>query len=298
LKLLKNEYQHKMIKVNFFIAGAPKAGTTSLYEYLDQHPQVGMSSIKEPNYFSSEELKKQSLYYKDVILNTLSEYEALFSNEKNKLILGEASVSYLFYPSVPAKIYAYNPDAKIIIMLRNPALRAFSHWQMDERLGFVNQSIEDIFYNKESENNQLYFQQYIQLGNYFEQVTRYINQFGRNNVMLIIQDEFKANAEQVLNELYTFLEIDSIHISAEKQHNTAKSFKNPILASLYTNQTLRKVAKSLMPGNLSDKLLNNITQPDTRRMSDDFRKKVSVYYKQDIQQLENLIGKDLSNWYK
>src|SRR5689334_14600377 len=101
---------------NFFIVGAPKAGTTSLYHYLKQHPEVYMSPVKEPNYFSYEETVKQNLYHKEKGVGTFEEYSKLFAsaNGRHKAI-GEASVSYLFYASVPEKIKKAVPHAKIVI---------------------------------------------------------------------------------------------------------------------------------------------------------------------------------------
>src|SRR5882672_9220913 len=113
---------------NFFIVGAPKAGTTSLYYYLSHHPEVFMSPVKEPNFFSYDETVKQNLYHKEKGVGKFEEYRQLFasSNGHHKAI-GEASVSYLFYPSVPQRIHELVPKAKIIISLRNPVERAYSH---------------------------------------------------------------------------------------------------------------------------------------------------------------------------
>src|SRR5882672_7527464 len=97
---------------NFFIVGAPKAGTTSLYFYLQRHPEVFMSPVKEPNFFSYDETIKQNLYHKEKGVGKLEDYRKLFSsaNGHHKAI-GEASVSYLFYPSVAEKIKKFSPDA-------------------------------------------------------------------------------------------------------------------------------------------------------------------------------------------
>ena len=102
------------MKVDFFIVGAPKAGTTSLYHYLDEHHDICMSSDKEPNYFSDEELQQQDMYYGKSRVETLDIYHSLFDEHSESKIKGEASVSYLLKGH---KIKKYNPNAKIIIML-------------------------------------------------------------------------------------------------------------------------------------------------------------------------------------
>ena len=96
------------MKVDFFIVGAPKAGTTSLYHYLNEHLEVEMSSQKEPDYFSDDALQEQGMYYGKNRIDTLDKYNNLFVNPQAKL-RGEGSVSYFFYDDVPNKIKKYNP---------------------------------------------------------------------------------------------------------------------------------------------------------------------------------------------
>ncbi len=137
---------------NFFIVGAPKAGTTSLYSYLDQHPQVYMSAIKEPHFFAAE-IREENLdpelrrgIARDAralraflagpmrekrfggIVADWEDYLRLFANANNESALGEASVCYLWSPTAPERIADRIPDAKILVMLRHPAERAFSQY--------------------------------------------------------------------------------------------------------------------------------------------------------------------------
>ena len=135
------------MKVDFFIVGAPKAGTTSLYHYLNEHPQVEMSLQKEPDYFSEAAIQEQGIYYGKNRIDTEEKYNTLFNTQKKDVIFGEGSVSYLFYPTVAQDIKAYNSMAKIIIMLRNPIDRAFSHYLMDFRLGLLSDRFKDVFNN-------------------------------------------------------------------------------------------------------------------------------------------------------
>ena len=92
------------MKVNFFIVGAPKAVTTSLYSYLNQHHSISMSLVKEPNYFSHKEILAQKLYYKTKFITDLKKYHSLFDFKNSSCLYGEASDSYLFYKDVAAKI--------------------------------------------------------------------------------------------------------------------------------------------------------------------------------------------------
>ena len=101
------------MRVDFFIVGAPKAGTTSLFYYLKNHPDIIMSSVKEPNYFTHQEISNQNLYYKkeNFGISTLERYHALFPPQVDSKKFGEGSVSYLFYPETAKKIYDYNYEA-------------------------------------------------------------------------------------------------------------------------------------------------------------------------------------------
>ena len=148
------------MKVDFFIVGAPKAGTTSLYYYLNEHPEIEMSTQKETDFFSDSAIQKQGLYYGKNRIDTEEKYNGLFNTQKKDVIFGEGSVSYLFYPTVAQEIKAYNPIAKIIIMLRNPIDRAFSHYLMDYRLGLVSDSFEDIINKKSKHKNAHLFHTY------------------------------------------------------------------------------------------------------------------------------------------
>ena len=103
------------MKVDFFIVGAPKAGTTSLCHYLNEHPEIVMSRQKETDFFSDESLQKQGLYYGKNRVDKIEKYHNLFPTLQEKKY-GEASVSYLFYEDVPKKIKEYNSNGKIIII--------------------------------------------------------------------------------------------------------------------------------------------------------------------------------------
>lgn len=196
-----------MNKPNFFIVGTPKAGTTSLYHYLDEHPEIYMSPIKETNYFSYAEIREQGLYYNEEHVLTADQYADQFAGVTNEKAVGEASVSYLFYPSVPLKIKEFNPEAKIIVVLRNPVDRGFSHYLMDKRLGFVNLSLQDVISGKEKDV-ELFYQQYITIGCYYEQLKRYFDVFDRSQVKVLFYEDVIRNIDGVVKDIYNFLGVD------------------------------------------------------------------------------------------
>ena len=289
------------MKVDFFIVGSPKAGTTSLYYYLNEHPEIEMSTQKETDFFSDSAIQKQGLYYGKKRINTLEKYHNLFPTIVQEKKYGEASVSYLFYEDVPEKIKAYNSKGKIIIMLRNPADRAFSHYLMDYRLGLIKSTFEEVIertsYNKES---RLFYQQYIELGLYFKQVKRYLDIFDSENIHIIFYKDLKKDIEIVMQEVYHFLEVDSnFKPKVEKKHNTFIIPKNNFIKIVYSFVGLRRLLKFFITENLVKKMQNTFFKKDKKpELSLKLRKKINELFLHDINLLEGLLSKDLSIWKK
>ncbi len=286
---------------NFIIVGAPKAGTTSLYHYLSEHPQIFMSTPKEVNYFSKEEIEGQGLYYKDFKANDFVEYESLFTGVSDERAIGEGSVSYLFYPETPKKIKKALPNVKIIILLREPVSRGFSHYLMDYRLGLVDASFEEIVFKRcTHKTSHLYFQQYVELGLYFEQVKRYLSTFGNNKVKIYLQDDLRQDPKKMFNDLFEFLEIDNVIIpNIDRQHNVFSMPRNGLIHSLYASPIIRSTISRIFPEVAKEKIrdvfFERKKKPELEKKS---RQHLIDYFQKDIQQLERLIERDLSHWYR
>jgi hypothetical protein len=279
------------MKVNTFIVGAPKAGTTSLHHYLSQHTNVCMSSVKEPNYFSSKEVS--ALFYNSICIDNSENYQKLFSDDKKK-IRGEASVSYLFYKDVPRRIHDYNSEAKIIIMLRQPIERAFSHYLMDCRLGFCSEKLEDILANPKRFPQ--YFQQYLELGNYSSQLKRYLDTFGKEQVMIIFYEDFKADTQKVMTSLFNFLGIDKQQMDLSIQ-NPFLATSNSIISNLYKLNWIRKGIKAVLPPRLLSLVkIKFFSSQNKPKILDLTEQKLKHFYEKDILQLEELLNIDLSRW--
>jgi len=288
------------MKVDFFIVGAPKAGTTSLYHYLNEHPKIVMSTQKETDFFSDESLQKQAMYYGKNRINTIEKYHALFQNTE-KEVLGEASVSYLFYDDVPKKIKIYNPNGKIIILLRNPIDRAFSHYLMDYRLGLVSQSFDEIVGAKnKDEKTKLFYQQYIELGMYYQQVKRYLDVFGKENICILFYQDFKQDGAKEVKNIYQFLGVES-NFEAEvgKKHNTFSMPKNAIVRKIYSVVWLRKLLNKLIPSSIIKTIKTTLFRKDKKpKLSEESRLELYAVFNEDVKQLEELLAKDLSRWRK
>ena len=284
------------MKVNLFIVGAPKAGTTSLHHYLNEYPEILMSIIKEPDFFSDIEIQEQGLYYGSSRINNITKYNSLFSDWIDESIIGEASVSYLFYPNVPQRIKIYNDNSKIIIMLRNPIERAFSHYLMDYRLGLTSNSFEEEFDKKTTLN----FQQYFLLGNYFQQVKRYLDIFGKENVHIIWYSDFIEKTENELNKVISFLGLNTdFSVDFNKIHNSFSMPKNNFIRKIYSVVWLRKTLSFLFPVNIQIILKKALFNEDNKpKLSEKTRELLCKYYLSDIESLEKLLSVNLSKWKK
>ena len=286
--------------VDFFIVGAPKAGTTSLYHYLNEHPQVEMSSQKEPDYFSDKAINEQGMYYGKNRVNTLDKYESLFV-QKESVVYGEGSVSYLFYDNVAEDIKKYNPNAKIIIMLRNPIERAFSHFLMDYRLGLIRDSFENVIANKSKHKNaHLFYQQYIEVSKYAKQIQRYLDFFEKDNILFIDYEDFKNNVLETVDQVYNFLQISAESTAdINTKYNTFSMPKNKVIRFIYSFVFIRKTFTFLFPiylvKNIRDFLFKADKKPELLKETRSLLKRI---FNDDIKNLEEVLSKDYSKWIK
>lgn len=288
------------MKVDFFIVGAPKAGTTSLYHYLSEHPQVEMSSQKEPDYFSDKAIHEQGMYYAKNRVDTLDKYESLFV-QKESVVYGEASVSYLFYENVAEDIKKYNPNAKIIIMLRDPIERAFSHYLMDYRLGLISDSFENVLAKiSKHKNAHLFYQQYIEVSKYAKQIQRYLDFFKKENILFIDYEDFKKNVSKTVDQVYNFLNISTEFVAdINTKHNTFIMPKNKIIRLIYSFVFLRKILTFLFPvylvKNINVLLFKSDKKPELLKET---RSLLSIIFNDDIKKMEEVLAKNYSKWIK
>jgi len=288
------------MKVDFFIVGAPKSGTTSLYHYLSEHPQVEMSSQKEPDYFSDKAIHEQGMYYAKNRVDTLDKYESLFV-QKESVVYGEASVSYLFYENVAEDIKKYNPNAKIIIMLRDPIERAFSHYLMDYRLGLISDSFENVLAKiSKHKNAHLFYQQYIEVSKYSRQIQRYLDFFEKDNILFIDYEDFKKNVSKTVDQVYNFLNISTEFVAdINTKHNTFIMPKNKIIRLIYSFVFLRKILTFLFPVYLVKNIRVLLFKSDKKpELLKETRSLLSIIFNDDIKKMEEVLAKNYSKWIK
>ena len=237
---------------NLFIVGAPKSGTTFLYYYLKQHPDIYFPDFKEPHFFGSDLIRRNCAYN----LN-LNEYQNLFKTDKK--IIGEASTFYLFSKKAAGEIYNFNPQAKIIIMLRDLVDLTYSmHSQFvfsgDEVIENFSKALElensrlngDKIPSQTTVVNKLFYTSNIL--SLPENIQSYINFFGRENIKFIYLDDIKKNPRKVYSETLEFLNVDiNFEISDFKIINKNKTYKSKIIRDF-----IKKY--SIFLGNLRSKI--------------------------------------------
>jgi hypothetical protein len=296
---------------NFLLVGVPKAGTTSLYHYLSEHPEIFLSSVKEPKFFSyisgirSYNGPGDSEGERDVI-KTSDAYINLFSKTNNSKAIGECSVDNLYYHDlVIPKIKEYLGDeVKIVIVLRNPIERAYSSFLYLLRDGRENLSFEDALdaEDKRIKANWEFMWHYKNAGLYFNQVKSYIENF--KNVKIFLFDDLKENPVFLMKDLLSFLGVDSGFFPGDLDTRYNKS-GIPRIRSLYNflnkPNFFKSYIKIFFPKTFRIKLKNKfmnklLIKPDM--MKESTRESLKQFYKEDIIKLQKLIDKDLSGWLR
>ena len=205
--------------INFFVVGAQKSGTTSLYSLLDTHPDCCLTRPKELHFFDDERN-----FHGSVV-----DYGPLHQSLQPKLgqICGECTPVNMFYPPAMERIYLYNASAKLICILRNPVERAFSHWNMQRQRGVEQLSFIQALHQESSRmadgifsaNYRLY--SYCNRGLYSDQLKRILSWFPASQVLILRFDEFKGDPAKVLNRITSFLGIQQWPIPLKHEHARA-----------------------------------------------------------------------------
>lgn len=284
-------------KPNFLIVGAAKSGTTSLANYLNEHPDLFIPKRKELRFFIKDILKSVNNSDPQIegILNQsiLEEIEYFKQFEVENKLAGEASVHYLYHhETVIPKVQKYLGDIPIIIILRNPIDRAVSNWQY---VPSDNNSFQESLRLENNRKLDRYnsFWYYKDQGFYYKQVKNYIDNFSKVKVLFF--EEFKNNTQNILNEVFDFLEISHITITnINKIYNKRDSISPKfILRNLKINYRynfiIYKYLKLL-------KLENLLFNTKSKNLDYDFKYNLYLEYLPDIKNLEKLLNKDLSYW--
>lgn len=296
---------------NFFIVGAAKSGTTSIFAYLSQHPEIFFSPLKEPKFFS---VSANTFPHKgpgdsevdNTIIKDKHDYLNLFKGAKDEKVIGEASADYLYFYKIAAPlIYECNPNAKILIILRNPAERAFSayrHMLKDKRESL---SFENAIEAEESrmDNNYEFIWFYKDVGHYYHQVLEYLKTFNKGSVKICLFEDLTKNSSEVTREILKFLEVDECFSpDISEKHNVSEIKLNESLDQFLSryNHPVKNLLRPLFLNTLgkdnTERLVNYFKGKNVLRMRSKTRKSLINLYRDDIIKLQDLIKRDLSSW--
>ncbi|MDD5475919.1 MAG: sulfotransferase [Syntrophales bacterium] len=213
------------LRVNFLIIGAQKCGTSALAHFLAQHPEICIPSKKELHFFNSPQYSEHRDSHEIAKL-----YHRHFPNPAGRSLTGEATPAYVFLPFVPQRVHAYNPDMKLICLLRDPAARAWSQYRMElargtERRGFWHSILREWLQYRRDRDNYLLLTKskplrrfcYLERGLYNHQISRWLTFFHPSQLLLIPTEDLRNNHEATLKGIYEFLQVNDRKFMPKKE---------------------------------------------------------------------------------
>jgi hypothetical protein len=296
-----------MILPNFLIIGAAKSGTTSLHEYLGQHPQIYMSPLKETNFFAFDGDRPNfggpdaDVFNRDCVYR-MENYVRLFEGRTDEIAAGESSPRYLGAEGAASRIKRCIPDAKLIAILRNPADRAFSAFSMRKRDGWEPCATLDEAIADEPRRIEERWGSgiYLRHGFYAKLLQPYFEHFGRDQIRVYLYDDLVAAPDLLLENLFGFLGVDRRFrpITARKL-NVSGVIRNPVMRMIWTRtHPLQKTIRPFLPKSARAAVSRFFTGLEKVRVPfpPEQRERLVDHYREDIRQLQGLIGRDLSAW--
>lgn len=279
---------------NFIVGGALKAGTTSLNYYLKQHPEVYMSPMKEPRYFAYDpddphNADGTGLHFP---VTTMTQYAALFTEATNEKAVGEVSPHYIISPIAPRRIKEALPDVKLIFSLRHPVKRAYSVYWQAVRLGNENRPVEEAL--TEAEHR-------VRNGRYYALLRNWYDVFDASQIKIILFDDLARDALATYYDVCRYLEVDDTFAPDLTIRNKGGALKNQRLGRFYEqlkNSPLKQAVDPLVPERLRDRMndVRNKNFEEPPPIPPAVADRLQAYYREDIEQLETFLHRDLSMW--
>jgi Sulfotransferase domain len=273
---------------NFFVVGAGRAGTTSLWHYLRQHPDVFMPAMKETHYFTGWNRGFQP------IVTTESEYLKLFQRAGSARAVGEASPSYLRTDPVAGRINAAVPDARIIIVVRNPIDRAWSSYWHARRYGREEREFGQALEEELGSGSQR-VPRFIRGSTYADSVRRYLELFGDDGVLVLVFEEFAAETRESMRDVYRFLDVDPGFADLVRIEvlNPYSKPRNGLVARIYAGRSVRFLAKRL-PLRVQHRAERVALARDGKpALEPKLRRLIAEACIEDVHELEEILGRRL-----
>lgn len=296
-----------MILPNFFIVGAAKSGTTTLYNFLLEHPEVFMPS---------DELYKEPCFFSQYGNLSLNDYAKIYEKSNTQKLIGDASATYLADEKSANYIHCFKSDAKIIIIIRNPIKRAVSlyNWMVQEGYEYARNFVVALKLEKkrnklnkklgmvEKKINYMYFSS----GLYYKQVKQYYDLFGKQNVLVLLFSDLISKPQNTFNITCDFLNINHFAYTVpENKQNKSKQVIHPLFQFLIrkiNNRLILPIRRRIIKNETKQKqdFLLSLFQINkkNKEIDENILNNLKNKYSNDIKLLSNLINKDLSEWLK
>nr|WP_070959181.1 sulfotransferase [Hyphomonas sp. Mor2] len=295
---------------NFLVIGAARAGTTALHAYLRQHPDVFMPVNKEPNFFAFEDedldCQGPGADYINNSITDLADYTALFSDAPANACLGEASPLYLYSEKAPGRIKHHVPDAKMILILRNPVEQAYSHFMYATKQCIETEADFGKALTLERERMAAHWQPlfgYSAFPRYGEQLARYFELFPREQFLIKRYEDYQATPDSFLRDVFDFIGVDkTFEPSMGDKVNAGGVPKNQAFQDfLMKSNPVTKAIGLVVPQQTRLKIRDwmakkNMNAPEA--LNAEARTVLLDRLSDDIQLLENLLDWDLGDWLR
>lgn len=271
---------------NLFIAGAGRSGTTSLWSYLRQHPQIFMSKLKEPHFFSRATFPQQRYVHDE------AEYKSLFRDGRGFPFRGEASPTYLLHPDVAGAIARVQPDSRIVISLRDPVARACSAYRLHSRNGldsapFV-ETLRASLPLPESERPT-----YFRAGQYLRAVAAYLRTFP-DRVHVLIYEELAEDTPREVDRIFEFLGVEAVAAQLDLTPLKRGAAPRNALARRLYSPRLRSAARAVVPPQLHARIEDlALSEAPSAEIEPEAREILKEFFAPERAPLEELLGREL-----
>ncbi len=287
---------------NFLLLGAQKAGTTSLYHYLAQHPEVFMCPVKEPHYFSWGDLEIGPNLIRGLDRGlTLADYRKLFTRVRGEKAIGEASTSYLASVRAARRIRELIPEARMIAVLRDPAERAHSNYVFNRRQ--LLDHAPDLSRALELEDERLaaglgIAYGYREKGFYHAQLSEFYRLFDRRQMRIFLYQDLVTDPRAMVREIFGFLRVDpGFEPDMRVKYNVSGTPRSRLAAAaLRLVQPVRAQLERRLPSRLVSRLGKMVLQRQEPEAG--ARRALIEAYRDDVLRLQDLIGRELSAWLR
>ena len=295
-----------MVMPNFLIVGFQKAGTTSVYRYLEQHPEVFVSPIKELNFFSS--IVEHPVIDPQLTggMTDPDTYRAAFAPGAGHKAIGEASTLYATDPAVPAEIVRLAPETRVIALVRDPAERAYSQYWMRVRDGREKRPFEVAIDDELRAVGDCPWLprigHYLASGFYAHHLTPYWDHFAPDRLACYLFEDLEADPAAVMHDIFRFLGVDE-HFVADTsvRHNAAGAPKSALMQPLMRKTKLSQTVRRMLPKPVGDLALAKVEAWRSRNVSKPalaptVRRRLVNIFRSDVELLQGRLGRDLPHW--